>query len=108
MITDNCDKRILVCTPSNSAVDEIVLRLSQNKNFTTKRSNLAQKIVRVGAFDYEPLEQVKKHTLDYCLEQLVNQPNETEMVDLNKRKLQARAFKALVKAGKTTGADYEK
>ena len=44
-------KRVLVCTPSNSAIDEIVLRLgSAHAKFVTSTS-LASKIVRIGAIE---------------------------------------------------------
>jgi senataxin len=43
--------KVLVCTPSNSAVDEIVLRLGAKENKFKTSGNLRDKIVRVGAFE---------------------------------------------------------
>ena len=70
-----CTKRkILVCTPSNAAVDEIVLRLSsETSNSFGKADDFKKKIIRIGAMDYDPLEQVKTSTLDWKLEKRVQE-----------------------------------
>jgi flagellar motor switch protein FliM len=68
MITELPNKRILVCTPSNSAVDEIVLRLGGKSKFKCYRGDLGKRIVRIGAMESDPIEQIKKHTLDYIVE----------------------------------------
>ena len=63
---NSCKRRkILVCAPSNAAIDEIVFRIVKN-TFSTQTRDA---VLRVGAMDYEPREEVKKHTLDYKLEQ---------------------------------------
>ena len=63
---NSCKKRkILVCAPSNAAIDEIVYRIVRN-TFSTQTRDA---VLRVGAMDYEPSIEVKKHTLDYKLEQ---------------------------------------
>ena len=53
-----------MCAPSNAAIDEIVYRIIRN-TFSTQTRN---SVLRVGAMEYEPNEEVKKHTLDYKLE----------------------------------------
>ena len=62
-------KKILVCTPSNAAIDEIVQRLvgSQPDAFNGTRTFSKRHVLRIGAMEYEPLEAVKKATLDYKL-----------------------------------------
>lgn len=65
---NSCQKRqILVCAPSNAAIDEIVSRISKDKYSTYTKD----KILRVGAMDYEPSPDVKMHTLDYKLEKAI-------------------------------------
>jgi len=64
-------KKILVCTPSNAAIDEIVLRLVSKRVGGAAESDstmMSGQVIRIGAMDYEPLEAVRKHTLDYNLE----------------------------------------
>ena len=62
---NSCKKRkILVCAPSNAAIDEIVHRIISNEFSTQTRDS----VLRVGAMDYEPLEDVRRHTLDFKLE----------------------------------------
>ena len=56
--------KILVCAPSNAAIDEIVHRIISNKRFPEIRNQ----VLRVGAMDYEPQEDVKKVTLDFRME----------------------------------------
>jgi hypothetical protein len=62
---NSCKKRkILVCAPSNAAIDEIVHRIITNEFSSETRDS----VLRVGAMDYEPFEDVRRHTLDYKLE----------------------------------------
>jgi len=63
---NSCKRRkILVCAPSNAAIDEIVFRIVRN-TFSTQTRDA---VLRVGAMmDYDPPEEVRKHTLDYKLE----------------------------------------
>ena len=67
---NSCKKRkILVCAPSNAAIDEIVYRIIRD-TFSTETKDA---VLRVGAMDYEPQEEVKRHTLDYKLEVAIRQ-----------------------------------
>jgi hypothetical protein len=53
-----CQKRkILVCTPSNAAIDEIMLRLISGGG--GEHFEIKDRVTRIGAFDYEPLQIVK-------------------------------------------------
>lgn len=53
-------KKILVCAPSNAAIDEIVTRLiSKGGLFGQNESESIKKVLRIGSFDYEPSEIVK-------------------------------------------------
>ena len=68
MLTSNTKKKILVCTPSNAAIDEVVLRLASDSNPFGQGDSMQQRVLRIGAMEYEPLEQVKKSTLDWKLD----------------------------------------
>ena len=62
------NKKVLVCTPSNSAIDEIVLRLGNRVSKFQTDSQLRDKIVRVGAMEQASSDisnEIKVHTLDY-------------------------------------------
>jgi senataxin len=73
MLISSQPKKILVCTPSNSAIDEIVLRLTSDASAIKfgQRKLMRKGVLRIGAMDYEPLEQVKMHTLDYRLAEAI-------------------------------------
>ena len=62
--------KILVCAPSNAAIDEIVSRICRDTKFSTYTRDV---IIRVGAMDYEPSPEVKQHTLDYKLEKKIEE-----------------------------------
>ena len=64
MINSCRQRKILVCAPSNAAIDEIVYRIIKDKFSTLTRDA----VLRVGSMDYEPQEDVKKHTLDFKLD----------------------------------------
>lgn len=63
MLLSSDAKKVMVCAPSNAAVDEVVSRLS---TVGLIGSDIAVDgiLLRVGALDYEPTEAVKRHTLD--------------------------------------------
>ena len=69
MLMKCVSKKILVCTPSNAAIDEIVQRLvsSRPDALNGTRTFSKRHVLRIGAMEYEPLEAVKKATLDYKL-----------------------------------------
>ena len=68
MLTSSTKKKILVCTPSNAAIDEVVLRLASETNPFGQVDQMKKLVLRIGAMEYEPLEQVKKSTLDWKLD----------------------------------------
>lgn len=67
MVHDHCNK-ILVCTPSNKAVDEILKRVSEKGLFGTK----AGEIVRIGSLEYKADESIKHLSLDQRVNQMLN------------------------------------
>lgn len=53
-------RKILVCAPSNAAIDEIVTRLiSKGGLFGQNEAESINKVLRIGSFDYEPSPIVK-------------------------------------------------
>ena len=65
---NSCKKRkILVCAPSNAAIDEIVSRISKDKFSTQTRD----RVLRVGAMDYDQDSEIRQHSLDYKLERAI-------------------------------------
>lgn len=75
-------EKVLVCAPSNAAVDEIVARLSNKGFIGTPDKNDADSILcgdpdsqadgvllRIGSVDYEPQPAVMRHTLDERLKE---------------------------------------
>ena len=65
MLLSSDVRRVLVCAPSNAAVDEIVTRLSTGGLIGLKSDKkLGAHLLRVGAMDYDPSEDVLSHTLD--------------------------------------------
>lgn len=76
-------KKIMVCAPSNAAIDEIISRLAvkgflgtpAEKDFDSILEEGFQAdgmITRLGALEYDPGPDVKKHTLDERLTMLMN------------------------------------
>lgn len=61
MILASGAKRVHVCAPSNSAVDEILSRLSLGglTGITKDPNELKKYLLRIGSLDYEPRECVK-------------------------------------------------
>eukprot|EP00347_Sterkiella_histriomuscorum_P002715 403367086 len=65
MLISSNVKKILICGPSNAAIDEILIRIVTHKLFgLLNESQLRDKLLRVGSMDYEPLPLVKKYILD--------------------------------------------
>ena len=65
----NKDQKIFVWAPSNAAVDEIVWRLVSNGLIGSNGAKTKAELVRVGVLDYNPLEIVRKHSLDYLVDE---------------------------------------
>jgi len=67
MIHDH-SKKILVCTPSNKAVDEILSRVSIKGLIGTE----AGEIVRIGSLEYQAEDSIKHLSLDQRVNQKIN------------------------------------
>ena len=78
-------KKILVCAPSNAAVDEIVSRISSkgfigeadpgcivNDPILSEGSSADGLLLRLGAIEYDPSAEVRRHTLDERLIEVLN------------------------------------
>ena len=62
---ENCRKHILICAPSNYAVDEIILRLMNQGIFDERGQRIIPKIVRMGVMDKNKHEDIRKVTVEY-------------------------------------------
>lgn len=59
------NKKILVCAPSNAAIDEIVTRIiSKGGLFGQNEHDSINQVVRIGAMDYEPSKIVNQVIFD--------------------------------------------
>jgi hypothetical protein len=58
--------KILVCAPSNAAIDEVITRIARKGliDVTSDPKALKKLILRIGSMDYDPLPDVKQFTLD--------------------------------------------
>ena len=54
------DKKILVCAPSNAAIDEIVTRLVSTGLLKMSAADTVAKTLRIGALEHEPNEYVSQ------------------------------------------------
>lgn len=53
-----------ICAPSNTAIDEIILRIQQKGLYGENGEQIKPKIVRVGILDNDPHELVKQCALE--------------------------------------------
>ena len=67
--TTSCRKHILICAPSNYAVDEIILRLVNRGIFDENGKRLYPKVIRLGVTDKSKSDEIKKVTIEYLAEQ---------------------------------------
>jgi len=83
MLLSSGIKRIMVCAPSNAAVDEIVHRIAKQgfigepdpndkETILNDPSVVDGRLLRIGAVEYEPSPEVKRHTLDDRLTQTLS------------------------------------
>ena len=85
MLLSSGIKKILVCAPSNAAIDEIISRISSrgfigepDSNVYDHTSILAEgatadgMLLRIGAVEYDPSPEVRRHTLDERLTEVMN------------------------------------
>lgn len=73
-------RKIMICAPSNAAVDEIVCRLSV-KGLLGVKEDVKSMILRIGASEYEPSPEVKKFMLDERLKVTMNDARTTDLRD---------------------------
>ncbi|KAL4476260.1 hypothetical protein ABPG74_009993 [Tetrahymena malaccensis] len=60
--------KIMICAPSNTAVDEIVSRIIEYDLIAPGGQKVKVNVIRIGAIDYVPSENVKKACLEYQIE----------------------------------------
>ena len=67
MLISSGVKKILICAPSNAAIDEIITRVAE-RGWIGNKLNVMPKLddalLRIGSMEYEPSKIVKQHTLD--------------------------------------------
>lgn len=61
--------RVLICAPSNAAVDEIMTRVAKNGIIGASKDSpdLEDMLLRLGSMYYEPSPTIKKFTMAYKL-----------------------------------------
>ena len=99
-------RKILICTPSNAAIDEVLRRLSNPDEILAKTqhndTDLTKLLLRIGASEYKPDSELLKYTLDYKVKVLSGEmkleqlTQEYELV----KKLQALTQKKKCEGGK--------
>ena len=79
--------KIHVCAPSNAAVDEILIRLSEQGLLSVDGETVQTKglLLRVGALEYDPVDAVQQHTLDNRLQETLMDAREYD----HKKKIDA-------------------
>jgi hypothetical protein len=67
MLISSGVKKILICAPSNAAIDEIISRVSERGWIGTnlrEMPKIEEALLRIGSMEYEPSKIVRQHTLD--------------------------------------------
>jgi hypothetical protein len=85
MLLSSGVKKLLVCAPSNAAIDEIISRISAKgfigepdpngreiDSVLSEGSSADGMLLRLGAVEYDPGPDVKRHTLDERLIEMLN------------------------------------
>jgi senataxin len=67
-------KKILICAPSNAAIDEVAYRVSQGSRVSGKQREIRRKVVRIGA-DKSINVSVKDIALEFLIEQRMQSEN---------------------------------
>jgi len=67
-------EKILVCAPSNAAIDEVVHRVHERGlvGLNLQSEPMKELMLRIGSMDYEPSQAVRPHTLDQRLVDTLN------------------------------------
>ncbi len=81
MLLSSGVSKILVCAPSNAAVDEILQRVSSKGLFgvTSHQDDLKKLLLRIGAIEYEVPLSVKQHTLDVRLNDVLTDARQYDL-----------------------------
>jgi hypothetical protein len=103
MLMSSGAKKILICAPSNAAVDEIVTRVAQrgfvgfdsNHVDRAEATKIESMLLRIGAMEYTPSEIVKKHTLD---DRLVRELHGNKIYDLRAQIAAGKEVQDIVQA----------
>lgn len=66
-----CRRHILICAPSNYAVDEIILRIIHKGIYDQSGDRVFPRVVRLGVTDKSKSEEIKKVTVEYLAEKEV-------------------------------------
>jgi superfamily I DNA and/or RNA helicase len=85
MLLSSDVKKILVCAPSNAAIDEIIARISvkgfigepdpnclEADSILSEGSTADGMLLRLGSVEYDPGPDVRRHTLDARLVEVLN------------------------------------
>lgn len=62
-------EKILICAPSNAAIDEVITRIVENGLISEIDTRLSVKVVRVGILDKNPSRCVKESSLEFQAQQ---------------------------------------
>jgi len=73
------DKKIHLCAPSNSAVDEILLRIMNKGLIGIPNDKLQQMIIRVGASNYKAPDDLKSLDIKSKIQKFANKEAELRL-----------------------------
>ena len=77
--SSNYKKHILICAPSNCAIDEIISRILKKGLIDENGNNFVPKIVRLGVTDKNTSDDIKKITIEnLAKEQMIKNENELD------------------------------
>ena len=110
-LLSNKDQKIFVWAPSNAAVDEIVWRLVSNGLTGSDGAKTKAELVRVGALDYNPPEIVRKHSLDYLVDERMKKSagkeDSREADEYQRRNNKIELIKEHILNAERTGISYD-
>lgn len=75
-------RKLLICAPSNAAIDEVAQRLNEGVPFGSKRGFVAPKVVRIGT-DANMNSCIKEISLDALVDQRMNSSSDAVKVSEN-------------------------
>ena len=75
-------KKVLVCAPSNTAVNEIVYRLDKERFYDDVKKNHPEgRLVRIEGLGYESPEEIQKYSLDWRINKALELAFEDEGIE---------------------------